>query len=402
MTIYLIDFENVSIGGLKGASDLGQQDLVFLFSSKNAARLTTATLATFNSTTLKFVEVPVKKQSLDMHLVSYLGYLIGTTDAEHFIIISNDHDYDNIMAFWRANGRNVVIERRGSISPQAAAADKPAPSGRSRYSRSSSRSSEDKQSKKSFNSSDETKTEKTAPAGEEKNDAKKPSAKQGSNKTQAPAKAENTAAVSDKTAAVKEALSKVYDENVCEDVLRIIAAHSEEHNPLTSIHNDLRDSYKDPDYLEIYKLIKPVLSDSSAAAGKRRKPGQTPKGDNAAAAKDRSSKKPEDNAKEQGSKKPSDNAKNDTVKKRGKDPAQKNRPNSDVTRINNEVQKLLSKAKFETEIISFVAGLASKNHAAKGGKMTIYRSIISKYGREKGLEIYDRLKPLFADTELWK
>ena len=74
----------------------------------------------------------------------------------------------------------------------------------------------------------------------------------------------------------------------------------------------------------------------------------------------------------------------------------------DVTRINNEVQKLLSKAKFETEIISFVAGLAAKSHGVKNGKMAIYRGIISKYGREKGLEIYDKLKTLLSDPDLWK
>lgn len=371
MTIYLIDFENVSIGGLKGADTLGQNDLVFLFSSKNAARLTTATLATFNSTTLKFVEVPVKKQSLDMHLVSYLGYLIGTTDAEHFIIISNDHDYDNIMAFWRANGRNVTIERRGSIVP-AAADDKPAANNKKR------RQNNRKDSTAAENAKADIQVEKAA-SDNKRNNKKDVKPQQ---------EKEAAAANDDKSAAIKEALGKVYDEAVCEDVLRIVASHSDEHNPLTSIHNDLRDTYEDPDYLDIYKLIKSVLSDGSArrSSGNRRRNRNTASSAEAA---------PEQN-----------NSENSAHKTAGDRPSkprtQKNQPNSDITRINNEVQKILSKAKYETEIISHVAGLAAKSHGVKNGKMAIYRGIISKYGREKGLEIYDHLKSLLSDSDLWK
>ena len=383
MTIYLIDFENVSIGGLKGAAELGPQDLVFLFSSKNAARLTTATLATFNSTTLKFVEVPVKKQSLDMHLVSYLGYLIGTTDAEHFIIISNDHDYDNIMDFWRANGRNVTIERRGSISAEAAA-QKAASSTGTRRSRNSSKPNEERKPRQSVNTPEEKK-----PVTETADNTR--SKKRTPDKTAETAKADNTSAPADKTAAIKEALSKVYDENVCTDVLNIISSHSEEHNPLTSIHNDLRDTYKDPDYLDIYKLIKPILSDSSASSGRRRRQGKNPAPEAAPVTETNSSNESA-----------AANTKTAPGKSRSKNSQPKSQPNSAVTRINNEVQKILSKAKYETEIISHVAGLAAKSHGVKNGKMAIYRGIISKYGREKGLEIYDRLKTLLSDPELWK
>lgn len=375
MTIYLIDFENVSIGGLKGADTLGQNDLVFLFSSRNAARLTTATLSTFNSTTLKFVEVPVKKQSLDMHLVSYLGYLIGTTDAEHFIIISNDHDYDNIMAFWKANGRNVTVERRGSIAVNPAAENK---TSENRRSRQNSRNTNNRRRNETAAESstevqaavqdNDSSTAADAPVKKSRNNNRRykkndTAAKTDNEPAVQTAAEEKTAAAApagekpDKSASVYAALSGVYDESVCKDVLRIIASHSDEHNPLTSIHNDLRDTYQDPDYLEIYKLIKPILSEAPQRRGRR-----GPKAVNTAAAQ----------------------------------------PNSAVTRINNEVQKILSKAKYETETISFVAGLAAKSHSTKGGKMAVYRGIISKFGRDKGLKIYDSLKALLSDPELWK
>ncbi len=376
MTIYLIDFENVSVGGLKGASDLGQQDLVFLFSSKNAARLTTATLATFNNTTLKFVEVPVKKQSLDMHLVSYLGYLIGTTDAEHFIIISNDHDYDNIMAFWRANGRNVTVERRGSISAEAAVEKKSSSSRRGRNSRSVSDNTSEHPAADTH-TADTLEAADRVPAQDERS-------------------GKGSTLSEEKLSALRGSISGVYDESVCEDVLRIIASHSDERNPLTSIHNDLRDTYEDPDYLDIYKLIKSVLSEYPASSG-RRGSRYNKRGQAASASADTAAATP---AKEANTAESAEKPARRQNTGRAKNP--KGQPNSDVTRINNEVQKLLSKAKYSTEIISYVAGLAAKKHGEKNGKMAIYRNIISTYGRDQGLEIYDRLKPLFNDPELWK
>ncbi|OUM65063.1 hypothetical protein PIROE2DRAFT_8046 [Piromyces sp. E2] len=99
---YLIDFENVGVNGLEGAENLNLNDYVHLFSTKNAPKVTTSTLATFNSTNFKVHEVPVKNQSVDMHLVSYLGYLIGINGASsNYIIVSRDKDYLNIIKYWK-------------------------------------------------------------------------------------------------------------------------------------------------------------------------------------------------------------------------------------------------------------------------------------------------------------
>ncbi|MBQ9720135.1 MAG: hypothetical protein IJV64_05500, partial [Oscillospiraceae bacterium] len=90
-TYYLIDFENVGLKGLEGAQNLTKNDWVHLFSTRNAPKINTATLANFNATNLLVHEVPAKSQSVDMHLVSYLGYLLGSHEtAPQIVILSND------------------------------------------------------------------------------------------------------------------------------------------------------------------------------------------------------------------------------------------------------------------------------------------------------------------------
>ena len=62
------------------------------------------------------LKVPVRKQSVDMHLVSYLGYLIGKNKNKEcrYVIISRDNDYDNVIKFWKNN--KIKITRKKYIS----------------------------------------------------------------------------------------------------------------------------------------------------------------------------------------------------------------------------------------------------------------------------------------------
>ena len=124
---FLVDFENVGLPGLEGAQTLTDRDYVWLFSTNNAARIDTATLALFNATNLKTHEVPQKKQSVDMHLVSWLGFLIAQNGASaSYTIVSNDTDYDNIIAYWKAR-QGVDIRRQGRLHTVKPAAPAPAP-----------------------------------------------------------------------------------------------------------------------------------------------------------------------------------------------------------------------------------------------------------------------------------
>lgn len=120
-TYYLIDYENVNEIGLAGAENLLQGDHVHLFTSKNALKINIEMLVNFNSTQLLCHIVPANKQSVDMNIASYLGYLIAKTDPakSEYVIISKDTGYDNVISFW-ASQLNIFISRRDSIKASEA------------------------------------------------------------------------------------------------------------------------------------------------------------------------------------------------------------------------------------------------------------------------------------------
>lgn len=120
MTYYLIDYENTNSGGLKGCAKLKKSDRVFIFYSENASKINLDFFAANGKPKISAIKVPVKKQSLDMHLASYIGYLIGRHKGEQckFVIISMDNDYDNIISFWRK--KKVDVVRRENFTSNVA------------------------------------------------------------------------------------------------------------------------------------------------------------------------------------------------------------------------------------------------------------------------------------------
>lgn len=111
-TTYLIDFENVHELGMKGIHSLSNEDMVYIIYTENANRIS---LDCFNSicVPVSVIKVESGNQSLDMHLVSILGYLIGRENdpSESYVIISQDSHFSNISDYWcdRYNDDNKVI-----------------------------------------------------------------------------------------------------------------------------------------------------------------------------------------------------------------------------------------------------------------------------------------------------
>ena len=88
--VYLIDFENVHEEGFGALGRLNEKDGVYCFFTRNVAKISMSALAGIRSGQLHFIEAENGKQSLDMVLVSYLGYLIGTKPQElYYDIVSN-------------------------------------------------------------------------------------------------------------------------------------------------------------------------------------------------------------------------------------------------------------------------------------------------------------------------
>ena len=275
-TYYLIDFENVGLKGLEGAQNLTKSDWIHLFSTRNAPKINTATLANFNATNLLVHEVPAKSQSVDMHLVSYLGHLLGSCEAvPQIVILSNDTDYDDIVSFWNIE-KGVIIRRRDKFQ-----AEEP--------------------------------------------------------KTPAPKTARGRKAAASKKAAAETKVQETRKETPAE---------------------------KGP--------VKPRRT-------RKAKP---------AAAQDETAKDSVKAAEEQESPE-----KDETKATQAQKKTAKGRAKAD-TALNNAVLKTLSNAKFDNETVSFAASLVTKNFAEKGGKQVIYRTIISKFGQERGLAIYRHIQKL--------
>lgn len=112
-TFYLIDFENVHNEGLENIGTLAKTDHVHIFYTENAPTIRLDIVLT-EGIDIVGHKVPVRRQSLDMHLVSYLGYLLGINKGKEYsyVIISKDIDYDNIIKFWQEDGFKNISRKQ--------------------------------------------------------------------------------------------------------------------------------------------------------------------------------------------------------------------------------------------------------------------------------------------------
>ena len=288
-TYYLIDFENVNEYDLFCSNNLGSHDHIHIFSTENAPKISIETLSSFNSTEHFSHIVPAGKQSLDMHLVSYLGYLIGKNDKKKckYIIVSKDTDYDNVISFIKNLTPSDITRqvRIDSISKRNSAA---------------------------------IKTVST------------------NNTNAAMATPQNRSLLNTK---IQRAIRDAgYAQSTINTVASIVVKHYGEDKFANNVHNELKKTYSD--YSDIYKIVKPIINQCSSTCSK------------------------------------------------ATTTSQHNNNNNN----NNEIQKILNKANFNNNIISYVASLCSKHYNDKNGKQAIYSSIVAKYGQKQGLNIYNHIK----------
>ncbi len=289
-TYYLIDYENVHGEGLAGCQDLGKTDHIVIFFTKNAKSIDMSDISNHGSADLEMIEVPVGKQSADMHIVSYLGYLAGKHGKKcNVVIVSKDTDFDNVIKFWNQQV-GISVQRTGQIKKKIV---------------------------------------KSLPKTSSQDIAKKtPSKNTGDKKTKL-------------NQEVMQAIRNAgYSASVANNVAKIASGLYGDEHILMEVHNELRNQYTN--YLDVYSAVKPILSQYT-----------------------------EDNQ--------SNNSTTQITSKEKK-------------AINTEIQKMLSKASFSNDIVSFVASTAVKNFGEKNGKQQTYRTVISKYGQNRGLNIYNHIK----------
>lgn len=284
-TFYLIDYENVNSDGLAGCDKLTKTDHIIIFFTKNAMKINMSEIANHGDAELDMIEVPAGKQSADIHIGSYIGYLAGINKGKDcsIVVVSKDTDFDNVIKFWKVKtGVKASRAQQIKVSTPKATTAKQA----------------------------------TTP--------KKTITKVDGNK---------------KTKLNQEVMQAVrtagFDASVANTTAQIAAGLYGEEHLANGVHNELRERYDN--YLEVYEAVKKVLS-------KYEKPAK--------AASTGKSK----------------------------------------TAVNSEIMQILSKARFDNDIVTYVASVVVKNIDVKNGKQQIYRTIISKYGQDKGLNIYNHIK----------
>lgn len=226
MKYYLIDYENVHVGGLSGCSSLTKTDHIIIFFTKNATKIDMSEIAKHGEAELEMIEVPAGKQSTDIHIGSYVGYLVGTHNSKDcsIVVISKDKDFDNVIKFWMEMTK-IKITRSEQIKS------------------STPKKETTKQAKKSS-------TVKTQTADNEK--------------TKLAQK-------------VFETISKAgFGAAIANTTSQIVANLYGEENFSVKVHNKLHDKYEN--YLDIYGAIKPILSKCDKSSNKQsKKPAATKK-----------------------------------------------------------------------------------------------------------------------------
>lgn len=201
-TYYLIDFENVNNAGVACKNQLGSHDHIHIFFTKNTPTISTESLESFNNIDWNSHVIPAGKQSLDMHLIAYLGYLIGKNEPDKckYIIVSKDKDYDNVISFLKEiTSSTITRQSKITVTPPK----------------------------------NPVTTKTTSPSG-----------KTSSLKTQL-----NTE--------IQRSISAAgYDKAVVNKVASIVSKYYGNEHFSRDVHNELQKTYTD--YIDIYQIVKPI------------------------------------------------------------------------------------------------------------------------------------------------
>ena len=121
MAIFLVDYENVYIDGLRGIEELTEEDTLHIFYTQNRCGLTFGLYEKLihckAKVELNEVDVSPKnsdpvKNALDIQLMMFMGYLIGSKGADQIFVVSNDKDFTLGTSFFERFIKDDSIELR--------------------------------------------------------------------------------------------------------------------------------------------------------------------------------------------------------------------------------------------------------------------------------------------------
>lgn len=103
MSVFLVDYENVTSAGLAGIDKLTERDTVYIFYTQSAASLSFDAHRNImtSGAEIKYISVTAgAKNALDFQLASFLGYLTAVSNERKFFIVSADNGYLAVKSFW--------------------------------------------------------------------------------------------------------------------------------------------------------------------------------------------------------------------------------------------------------------------------------------------------------------
>lgn len=114
MNYYLVDYENVTTHGLDGITMLSPEDVVCIFYSENADRITFGLHRRLNEAAAKIIYQEVEvgtKNALDFQLASYLGYIIHENKEKEvsYFIVTKDQGFSSLVHYWKKQKIDISL-----------------------------------------------------------------------------------------------------------------------------------------------------------------------------------------------------------------------------------------------------------------------------------------------------
>lgn len=113
MNLIFVDFENVHNTGLNGLENLTENEIVYLFYSKNTPHLPMDVVAKISKSPadIELIESGVGKNAMDFIIASYLGYMINEHDDNvGYYILSKDKGYKPLVGFWEDWNVEIITD----------------------------------------------------------------------------------------------------------------------------------------------------------------------------------------------------------------------------------------------------------------------------------------------------
>ena len=347
MRYFLVDFENVSDSGLKGFFSLKADDQVVLFYTLKANRVSMeffeAVMTRPHGGSLRFLQVSAGNQALDLQLASYLGSLVaaGEGDCEYYII-SKDKGFQCLVSFWEKQGKSLRLRQFSCIAEALSQRWPELPQ------QQQAPQQQQQPQQQSVPQQPSAPQPEKQPIPQPEKPVPQPEKQPAPQPVEAPPQPVEPAPV------------------------------PQPEKPAPQQPEPKPEPPKPAPALPVPAPQRALTVQSPEKA----QPKQEPQ------AKAEPQPKPEPQPKQQ-----DPQPKQEAPNGQNKNQNQKNQPN-EKTLLNTRVQQALSKAKFETQIISHVASLVAKTFGKPKVRQLVYLDLIKEYGQKKGLEIYQLVKPL--------